>query len=222
VWSMLDEDEDDDAADGRPLAKSARHEPAASMPERMLAERLAAESERSLVTERSPARASCNAGGARGHGQVARSADRAEECGRGAGSAQGAADSASPVQGEADPQFPQSVAAAACALWSAAAAGDGAGLCRSLRRGGAASLDIGDPADSGATALMKAARAGALESVMQLVRAGADTEAHNSGGETAMHAAACTGDVNVIDALVAAGAARAAGGSSRCGVPAPH
>jgi hypothetical protein len=111
------------------------------------------------------------------------------------------------TQDEADPQFPQSVASAACALWTAAAAGDGAGLCRTLRRDGAASLDIGDPADAGATALMKAARAGALESVMQLLRAGADTEAQNSGGETAMHAAAGTGQVEIIDALVAAGAA---------------
>ncbi len=199
---MLDEDDAYDAAKRRPLAKSARLEPAASMPERMLAERLAAESERCLVTEQAPARAApCGAGGLRGRGRGARSADRAEECGRGARSS-------SPAQDEADPQFPQSVSAAAGALWSAAEAGDGAALCRSLRRGGAASLDIGDPADACATALMKAARAGAVESVMQLVRAGADTEAQDSGGETAMHAAAGAGHVDIIDALVAAGAAR--------------
>jgi hypothetical protein len=197
---MLDDDDAYDAAGGRPLSKSARHEPAASMPGRMLAERLAAESERSLVSERPLARAAC---GARGCGRGARSADRTEECGQGA-------HSTSPAQDEADPQFPQAVAVAACALWSAAAAGDGAGLCRSLRRGGAASLDIGDPADAGATALIKAARAGALELVMQLVRAGAKTESQNSGGETAMHAAASKGHVDVIDALAAAGAARAA------------
>jgi len=208
VWSMLDEDDADDAADGGALAKSARHEPAAAMPERMLAERLAAESERSLVAERLPAHAaSCGAGGTRGRGRGACSADRADGRGRGARSS-------SPAQDEADPQFPQSVASAACALWTAAAAGDGAGLCRTLRRGGAASLDIGDPADAGATALMKAARAGALESVMQLLRAGADTEAHNSGGETAMHAAAGTGHVEIIDALVAAGASVAATSAS--------
>jgi hypothetical protein len=202
---MLDEDDADDGADGRRLAKSARHEAAGSMPERMLAERLAAESERSLGTERPSARAaSCDAGAASGRGRGRCSGDRA------AGSGQGAR-SSSPGQDDADPQFPQAMAAAASALWSAAAAGDGAGLSRSLRRGGAASLDVGDPADVGATALMKAARAGALEAVMQLVRAGADTEAQNLGGETAMHAAAGAGHVDIIDALVAAGAARASG-----------
>jgi hypothetical protein len=201
VSSMLDDDDAYDAADGGPLSQSARHDSAAAMPGRLLAERLAAESERSFASERQHTRSvSAFAGGPRGHGRDARSADRGKEGAHGAGSL-------SPAQDEADPQFPQSVATA-CALWSAAAAGDGAGLCRSLRRGGAASLDVGDPADAGATALMKAARAGALESVLQLVRAGADTEARNSGGETAMHAAAGRGHGDVIDALVAAGATR--------------
>lgn len=197
---MLDEDDAYDATDGRGQAKSARHEFGSEMPEQMLAERLAALSERSTVP---PMHAmSGGAGRTRGLGRGASSADRGEGRGPGAGSS-------SPAQDEADPQFPQCVAGAAGGLWRAAAAGDCAGLCRSLRQGGAASLDVGDPADAGATALMKAARAGAVESVMQLVRAGADTEARDLRGETAMHAAAARGHAHVIDALVAAGASGA-------------
>ena len=51
---------------------------------------------------------------------------------------------------------------------------------------------------------------------MQLLRAGAETEARNSGGETAMHAAAGRGHGDIIDALVAAGTTRAAMSAAVC------
>ena len=139
---------------------------------------------------------------------------------------------------EADPQLGGPAAMALCALWRCSGAGDGVGLNRALRRiavqeasssgagcsgtsssrggadrrgGGWIVLDIGDAEDGGATALVKAARAGSVECVLHLIKARADVESRDAAGETAMHAAASRGHVAIIDALAAAGGRGPAG-----------
>lgn len=61
--------------------------------------------------------------------------------------------------------------------------------------------------ESGATALLWAARCGAVENVRELLSAGADPLVVDNDGMTALHAAALAKSAKIIEALLAAGCA---------------
>ena len=197
----LDRNRRDGDAAGR-----VKREEISAVPCRMLAEHLAAESERSLAGGRGRAMV------ATGSGALARPCQSARiPCHSGTSSGRAVSMAAEPEP--ADPQLPCAAAAALSALWCSAGAGDGAGVARALRRISAShaghkretAVDVGDAADGGSTALIKAARAGSVECVVHLLKAGAHVGRRNANGETALHAAASQGHVRVIDALVTAG-----------------
>jgi hypothetical protein len=210
---MLDEDDGEASPDSpakvsrrrrRNGADSARiaGQDAADPPCRMLAEHLAAESERSLAGV-----------SVRNQHVAASRPSQSRDLASSTASAISGHQSAGASQQLADPQLPCPQAAALSSLWCSAVAGDSAGVGRALRRisagregqRGRVALDVGDPADGGATALIKAARVGSVECVMHLLKARADIERRNEAGETALHAAARQGHVHVIDALASAG-----------------
>jgi ankyrin repeat protein len=90
------------------------------------------------------------------------------------------------------------LAAAGSTLFEAAAMGDTAALTDLL--------DKGEPVDSRApdqaTPLISAALAGQLDITKLLIAKGADVMARNSGGFTALHAAAYSGSVAVVSVLL--------------------
>mmetsp|Transcript_26749 Transcript_26749/g.80007 ORF Transcript_26749/g.80007 Transcript_26749/m.80007 type:complete len:151 (+) Transcript_26749:19-471(+) len=78
---------------------------------------------------------------------------------------------------------------------------------RSLRWLIAAGAALGSVDNAGSTPLLAAAAAGQAASVSLLASAGADADATRADGRTALHIAAESGDLQVVRALRASGAA---------------
>ena len=70
-----------------------------------------------------------------------------------------------------------------------------------------ADLDLKDKvADGGITALIEASKFNRIETVRELIRAGANINSHDIGGETALYIASRDGHVEIVSELLAAGA----------------
>ena len=109
--------------------------------------------------------------------------------------------------GQAHAAIPAVASADATALHRDAAACDVASLRTALAVGtGMAQLDA--PDGEGRTPLSLAARGGCLVAVSTLVRAGANLERTDSAGWTALHHAASQRHADVVDYLLAHGAAQ--------------
>jgi ankyrin repeat protein len=73
--------------------------------------------------------------------------------------------------------------------------------------GAGADLDLKDKvADGGITALIEASKFNRIETVRELIRAGANINSHDIGGETALYIASRDGHVEIVSELLAAGA----------------
>ncbi len=70
-----------------------------------------------------------------------------------------------------------------------------------------ADLDLKDKvSDGGITALIEASKFNRIETVRELIRAGANINSHDIGGETALYIASRDGHVEIVSELLAAGA----------------
>ncbi len=105
-----------------------------------------------------------------------------------------------------DGGFEALVQAAAWPAAGSAAPVPSAPLQEFMFREGFSTPHVDTPADNGMTPLMKAARAARLDLVDELIDRGADLEARNTDGNTALWLACFGGDAGVVQRLLAAGA----------------